>query len=72
MKPTARSLLCGAALGGALALLPISARAAAPAATASWPWWIWPLLLFVASFLIGIVAVAPGIGRGVLFLPILG
>jgi len=72
MKPTARSVVCGAALGGALALLPISARAAAPTVTASWPWWIWPVLLFGVSFLIGIVAVAAGIGGGVLFVPIVG
>ena len=36
------------------------------------PWWIWPLLLFVASFAMGIVAVVSGIGGGVLFVPIVG
>lgn len=33
-------------------------------------WWIWPILLFVVSFLIGIVAVLSGVGGGVLFVPI--
>lgn len=35
-------------------------------------WWIWPLLLFVVCFLLGIVAVLGGIGGGVLFVPIVG
>jgi uncharacterized membrane protein YfcA len=33
-------------------------------------WWIWPLALFVACFLLGIVAVPAGVGGGVLFVPI--
>jgi hypothetical protein len=33
-------------------------------------WWIWPLALFAACFLIGIVAVVAGIGGGVLFVPL--
>jgi uncharacterized protein len=33
-------------------------------------WWIWPILLFAVSFLIGIVAVLSGVGGGVLFVPI--
>src|SRR3954468_15484516 len=36
------------------------------------PWWIWPIALFVVSFAIGIIAVAAGIGGGVLFVPIVG
>jgi uncharacterized membrane protein YfcA len=39
---------------------------------ASWPWWFWPLALFVTCFLIGIVAVPAGIGGGTLFVPIIG
>jgi uncharacterized membrane protein YfcA len=35
-------------------------------------WWIWPLILFVVCFLLGIVAVLAGIGGGVLFVPIVG
>ena len=33
-------------------------------------WWIWPLLLLVACFLMGIVAVPAGIGGGVLYVPL--
>lgn len=36
------------------------------------PWWGWALSLFVASFLLGIVAVLGGVGGGVLFVPIVG
>nr|HPN84951.1 sulfite exporter TauE/SafE family protein [Victivallales bacterium] len=36
------------------------------------PWWFWPMLLFVVSFLLGIVAVLGGVGGGVLFVPIVG
>jgi uncharacterized membrane protein YfcA len=35
-------------------------------------WWLWPLALFGASFLMGIVAVLAGVGGGVLFVPIVG
>ncbi|MCS7150588.1 MAG: sulfite exporter TauE/SafE family protein [Caldimicrobium sp.] len=36
------------------------------------PWWVWPLLLFVVTFILGIVAVLGGVGGGVLFVPIVG
>jgi len=36
------------------------------------PWWIWPLVLFIVTFLLGIVAVLGGVGGGVLFVPIIG
>lgn len=35
-------------------------------------WWVWPLALFFACFLMGIVAVPAGIGGGTLFVPIVG
>jgi uncharacterized membrane protein YfcA len=35
-------------------------------------WWVWPILLFVAAFAMGVVAVVGGIGGGVLFVPIVG
>lgn len=53
------------------ALVPVLAWAA-PGTAAALPWWAWPILLFVVSFLIGIIAVAAGIGGGVLFVPIVG
>lgn len=33
-------------------------------------WWVWPLLLFVVTFVMGILAVMAGVGGGVLFVPI--
>jgi uncharacterized membrane protein YfcA len=38
----------------------------------SMPWWGWPLILFIVTFLLGIVAVLGGVGGGVLFVPIIG
>ncbi len=54
-------------------LLVAGAHAADVATTSSAvPWWVWPLGLFVACFLMGIVAVPAGIGGGTLFVPIVG
>jgi len=36
------------------------------------PWWVWPLVLLVVTFVLGIVAVLGGVGGGVLFVPIIG
>ncbi|MEK6777397.1 MAG: sulfite exporter TauE/SafE family protein [bacterium] len=38
----------------------------------SLPWWAWPLILFVVTFVLGILAVLGGVGGGVLFVPIVG
>lgn len=38
-------------------------------AVGGWPWWGWPILLFVFTFVLGIVAVLGGVGGGVLFVP---
>jgi len=35
------------------------------------PWWFWPLILFIVTFVMGIVAVLAGVGGGVLFVPII-
>src|SRR4029079_2092245 len=40
--------------------------------TAAIAWWIWPIALFFACFVLGIVAVLAGVGGGVLFVPIVG
>ncbi|MBI3147243.1 MAG: sulfite exporter TauE/SafE family protein [Betaproteobacteria bacterium] len=58
------------ALGGGL-LLALAAPAWA-AGGADWPWWSWPLVLFAACFVMGIIAVPAGIGGGTLFVPIVG
>ena len=58
---------------GLLLLLCVAAPAhAAGADTAAMPWWFWPMALFGACFLMGIVAVPAGIGGGTLFVPIVG
>ncbi|MEW6109278.1 MAG: sulfite exporter TauE/SafE family protein [Nitrospirota bacterium] len=36
------------------------------------PWWGWPLLLFIVTFILGVLAVLGGVGGGVLFVPIIG
>lgn len=46
--------------------------AAAATSQSVTPWWVWPLVLFVVTFLLGIVAVLGGVGGGVLFVPIIG
>ena len=63
-----RARLATAAL---LLLLALPAHAAGDAASAM-PWWGWPLALFLACFVMGIVAVPAGIGGGTLFVPIVG
>ena len=62
----------GAGPGLLLLLLAHSAQAAQAGtnAQAGTPWWVWPAALFVACFLMGIVAVPAGIGGGTLFVPI--
>ncbi|MBM4147969.1 MAG: sulfite exporter TauE/SafE family protein [Lentisphaerae bacterium] len=48
-------------------------RPLVPAATdAAAHWWIWPALLFIVTFGLGIVSVMGGVGGGVLFVPIVG
>ena len=46
--------------------------AEAAAKTSTTPWWVWPLSLFVVTFILGILAVLGGVGGGVLFVPIIG
>ena len=58
-----------ALLAVGLALLPPDALAAAEPLRAT-PWWVWPVALFFACFLLGIIAVPAGVGGGVLFVPI--
>lgn len=57
----------------ALLLEPASVLASDPQMsqeTAQHPWWVWPLGLFVFTFILGIVAVLGGVGGGVLYVPI--
>jgi len=66
-----------AALVCALALSPVWALASEAGASAPVPvdsdmaWWMWPLILLVVTFVMGIVAVLGGVGGGVLYVPII-
>ena len=56
-----------------LMLLPSAASAAASAPVhdgTQLAWWVWMILLFGFTFLLGIIAVVAGVGGGVLFVPI--
>ena len=46
------------------------AAAAAAGVQAGPPWWVWPLGLFVATIILGILAVLAGVGGGVLYVPL--
>lgn len=48
-----------------------AAETAAPVVNGAYPWWVWPLLLLVVTFVMGIAAVLGGVGGGVLFVPII-
>lgn len=72
-----RSFLMFAALGAALVFFLCgmsfgAEQVAGEAVKSSMPWWAWPLILFVVTFVLGIVAVLGGVGGGVLFVPIIG
>ncbi|HBI16412.1 MAG TPA: hypothetical protein DDY20_13060 [Desulfobulbaceae bacterium] len=60
-----------------LALVPAMAWASEAMAQAPVPtadgtaWWVWPVVLLVVTFIMGIVAVLGGVGGGVLFVPII-
>ncbi len=43
---------------------------AAGAKGSSIPWWLWPVILFGFTFIIGIIAPLSGVGGGVLFVPL--
>ena len=59
-------------VGGVLLAASSAQAAGLGGGAAAMPWWVWPLSLFVACFLMGIVAVPAGIGGGTLFVPIVG
>ena len=42
-----------------------------PAEASEMAWWVWPLLLFVITFVMGVLAVLGGVGGGVLYVPII-
>jgi uncharacterized membrane protein YfcA len=50
----------------------IAASVQAASGSPGIPWWVWPLVLFVVTFVLGVLAVLAGVGGGVLFVPIVG
>lgn len=44
--------------------------AALPESDSQTPWWVWPLVLFILTFVLGVFAVLAGVGGGVLYVPI--
>ena len=66
--PAAVSALTGSAQGDAHAAAAIPSAVPESAA----PWWVWPVALFIVTFILGILAVLGGVGGGVLFVPIVG
>jgi uncharacterized protein len=50
---------------------PAFAEASAEAAAGGHAWWFWPIVLFVVTFIMGILAVLGGVGGGVLYVPII-
>ncbi len=67
-----KSLVAAMALAAGLAFASVAWGGTGASMGASWPWWGWPLALFVVCFFLGIIAVPAGVGGGVLFVPIVG
>lgn len=63
---------CAVTSGAALFFLitPHIACALQPHAVEQTAWWVWMILLFIFSFVLGIFSVLAGVGGGVLFVPI--
>jgi uncharacterized membrane protein YfcA len=71
-----RLLGSGVGVGLGVVLFLAAAAYAAPAAAVpagpdGAPWWFWAVVLFVVTFVMGILAVLGGVGGGVLFVPII-
>jgi len=67
---SASGLLLGLLLALLLAAPACAASGEAAASADPSRWWVCPLILFVVTFVIGILAVLGGVGGGVLFVPI--
>ena len=50
---------------------PAFADASVESAVEGHAWWFWPIVLFVVTFIMGILAVLGGVGGGVLYVPII-
>jgi uncharacterized protein len=64
-------------LGAGVALYATEAISSLPSeqtveAAAGLAWWVWILILFISTFVLGVFATLGGVGGGVLFVPIVG
>ncbi len=50
---------------------PAFAEVSSEAASNGHAWWFWPMVLFIITFVMGILAVLGGVGGGVLYVPII-
>lgn len=64
------SLLLPVMLTGMLLFFPTAVFAVPPEPVVETAWWVWMILLFIFSFVLGIFSVLAGVGGGVLFVPI--
>jgi len=51
--------------------LVLASETAPAAATSDYVWWVWALILFIVTLIMGVLAVLGGVGGGVLFVPII-
>jgi len=65
------SLVCALTLNPLWAFASETGAAAPAAVESDMAWWMWPLILLVVTFFMGIVAVLGGVGGGVLYVPII-
>lgn len=72
LSPRMHGLLCWAS-ATAMLVWSLSTAAAEPVApeAGQTPWWIWVVILFSLSLIIGFGAVLAGVGGGVIFVPIM-
>jgi uncharacterized membrane protein YfcA len=64
-------LVCALTLSPVWAFASEAGAADPVAPTSNIAWWVWPLVLLVVTFFMGIVAVLGGVGGGVLYVPII-
>lgn len=65
------TLVCALTLNPVWALANEATAAAPIPPVGDTEWWVWPLVLLVVTFFMGIVAVLGGVGGGVLYVPII-
>ena len=65
------SLVCALTLNPVWAFASESGALAPVAVESETAWWVWPVVLLVVTFVMGIIAVLGGVGGGVLYVPII-